>query len=230
MQAVPFRTLENAVISTNAVFNRVVDNINVFVDTNARAAAGNFLKVPVLTGTTANEIDIFLLAQELLTSGVSTPTISEMLSDVTTLLLFTCSTSLSALNRVANSVPTWRYQYQGVFPDISTRPELRAYHASEIPLVYGTYNTSTIPATPAEIALSKFMQGAWVAFARNPKQGLLSLGWPMYNPNTTSLAQLGNPANATGMTLTKGSLVDSACARPDVLANIEAQLTSLLVN
>lgn len=116
-----------------------------------------------------------------------------------------------------------------MFPDISTRPELRAYHASEIPIVFGTYNASTIPATTPEIALSRFMQGAWVAFARDPKQGLLNLGWPMYNPNTTSLAQIGNPANQTGVVLTKGALVDSACGRLDVLANVEAQLTSLLV-
>ncbi|KAF9562982.1 carboxylesterase [Agrocybe pediades] len=182
MQAVPFRTLENAVISTNATFNRVVDNINVFADTATRAAAGNFLKVPLLGGTAANEDDVFLLIQELLTTGISTPTISEMLSDVTTLIDFTCPAGVAALDRLSNGVPTWRYQYQGVFPDISTRPELRAYHASEIPLVFGTYNQSvTIPATPAEIALSKFMQGAWVAFARNPQEGLLSLGWPMYN-------------------------------------------------
>jgi len=57
-----------------------------FPDTNARAAAGNFLKVPVLTGTTSDEIDIFLLAQTRVTGGVSTPTITEMLSDVTTLV------------------------------------------------------------------------------------------------------------------------------------------------
>lgn len=118
----------------------------------------------------------------------------------------------------------------GVFPDISTRPELRAYHASEIPLVFGTYNVSAIPATPEEIALSKLIQGAWVAFARDPQKGLLSLGWPMYNPNTLSLAQLGNPVNQSGMVLTKGSLVDSACGNLDVLVNIENQLTGLLAS
>jgi len=80
-------------------------DINVFADTNARAAAGNFLKVPVLTGTTANEIDIFLLAQELLTTGVSTPTISEMLSDVTTLvrLLLNFTTSPNILTQMIRS-------------------------------------------------------------------------------------------------------------------------------
>lgn len=74
------------------------------------------------------------------------------------------------------------------------------------------------------------MQEAWVAFARDPKRGLVNLGWPVYNPNTTTLAQLGHPANESGMVLTKGALVDSACASPGVLANIEAQLTGLLVN
>ena len=119
MKAVPFRTLENAVISTNAAFNRVVDStclflligtvhwqgvyldINIFTDTAARAAAGNFLRVPVLGGTAANEDDIFLLVQELLTTGISTPTISEMLSDVSTLVRF--------------SIKTWKLGIQCLF-------------------------------------------------------------------------------------------------------------------
>ncbi|KAF9562983.1 carboxylesterase [Agrocybe pediades] len=226
----PFRTLENVVLNTSSTFNRVVDDINVFSDTPARSAAGNFLRVPLMGGTTVNENDIFLLIQELLSTGISTPTISEMLSDVTTLMDFTCLAGVASMDRISNGVPMWRYQYQAIFPDISTRPELRAYHASEIPLVFGTYNQSTtVLATPAEIALSKFMQGAWVAFARNPQEGLLSLGWPMYNPNTTSLAQLGNPANQSGIVLTNGSLVDSACSQTHVLADIGTQLTGLLV-
>jgi hypothetical protein len=114
-----------------------------------------------------------------------------------------------------------------VFPDISSRPDLRAYHSSEIPLVFGTYNSSTLPfgPTPNEIALSTFVQKAWVAFAVNPTGGLPSIGWPKYNPLTPTLAQLGNPLNPTGIVFTTGAIVDSQCATVDALA---AQLESLI--
>ncbi|KAF8161402.1 carboxylesterase [Crassisporium funariophilum] len=220
MKAVPFRTLENAVISTNVLFNLLADNITIFSDTNARAAAGNFLKVPVLGGSTLNEGDIFVVAAELVTSGVALPFITEVLADIMTQTVFTCPAGFTAQERISAQVPTWRYQYQAVFPNISPRPDLRAYHASEIPLVFGTYNASTLaPSTPTEIALSSYVQAAWVAFARNPQQGLLNFGWPMYSPTTPTLAQLGNAANATGVVFTEGVLVDATCgAIPQLLA------------
>jgi hypothetical protein len=95
--------------------------------------------------------------------------------------------------------------------------------------VFGTYNaSSSIPATPIEIALSTYVQGAWVAFARNPAQGLIEFGWPLYNPNTTSLAQLGNVANQTGVVFTQGKLVDAACASTSVLLQIQNALLGIL--
>uniref|UniRef100_A0A8H7Y880 Carboxylic ester hydrolase n=1 Tax=Psilocybe cubensis TaxID=181762 RepID=A0A8H7Y880_PSICU len=228
MQKTEANTLENAVVSTGATFNLVIDNTTIFADTNARAANGQFLHVPLLGGTAANEDDIFIVAQELVTAGIVIPSVTEMLSDVETLLGFTCPAGVTALHRINANVPTWRYQHQAVFPDISTRPDLRAYHASEIPLVFGTYNVSDIPATQEEVALSRYIQSAWVAFARNPAQGLLDFGWPMYNPNTTSLAQLGNAANQTGVVFTQGNLVDFACGNQAALIEIQNQLLGIL--
>ncbi|KAF9002956.1 carboxylesterase [Cyathus striatus] len=213
MQQVPFRTLENAVISTGAALNPIVDGINIFADVQARSQSGNFLHVPLLSGSTAQEYDIFIVGQELLANGTVIPVLTEATSDALTLPAFTCPAGVAAVQRMNAGVPAWRYQYQAVFPDLSTRPELRAYHASDIPMVFGTYNLSEFPApaTPTEIALSKYMQQAWVAFARNPQSGLLSFGWPMYNPLTASLAQFGNVLNQTGTIMTLGSLIDLLC-------------------
>lgn len=72
------------------------------------------------------------------------------------------------------------------------------------------------------------MQSAWVAFARNPARGLLDFGWPMYNPNTISLAQLGNSANETGVVFTQGKIVDFACANAAALTDIQNQLSAML--
>ncbi|KAF5380486.1 hypothetical protein D9615_004764 [Tricholomella constricta] len=185
MKTIPFRKLEDAVISTNTNFGPVVDN------TPARAAAGNFLHVPLLSGTTQHEGDIFVVGAEELAAGVVIPNLTELLADIET--------------QVVVPVPSCT-----IFPDISTRPDLRAYHASEISLMFGTFPNPSPPAT--QKAFSKFVQGAWVAFARNPAHGLLDIGWPEYSPNTSSLAQLGNFFNQTGTVLIQGQLVDFTCA------------------
>jgi carboxylesterase type B len=60
-------------------------------------------------------------------------------------------------------------------------PWLGAYHASELPLVFGTYGLTEpegsqfpyeVP-TENEAAVSAYMQGAWVAFAKDPVNGLM---------------------------------------------------------
>lgn len=97
-------------------------------------------------------------------------------------------------------------------------------------MVFGTYNVSTIPATPNQIALSHYVQRAWVAFARDPQQGLLNdpeFAWPMYNPNTTSLAQLGNFFNQTGVVFTQGNLVDFVCRDQTALVGALTQLSGI---
>ncbi|KAF5354783.1 hypothetical protein D9756_005569 [Leucocoprinus leucothites] len=230
MKKVPGRTLEDAVVSTNAAFNLVPDNITNFSDTPERAAAGNFLQVPLLVGSTQHEADILIAGQFLLSPlGFAPPLVTELAADLLTELSFTCSANVTAQNRLNAGVPTWRYQYQAVFRDISTRPYLRAWHGSDLPIVFGTYNQSVeIPKTPEEIALSNYMQNAWVAFARDPQEGLLNFGWPNYSPASQSLIQLGNFYNLSSATFGNAAEVDFACARAETLAAISAQVNDLL--
>ncbi|PFH49723.1 hypothetical protein AMATHDRAFT_147073 [Amanita thiersii Skay4041] len=216
MKAVPTKKLENAVIDSNTTFRPLADNITIFTDTAARGAAGNFLRVPLLGGTTAQEGDIFVLVSELLELGIAIPGVTQTASEFTTLTLFSCPASFTAKSRADATVPTWRYQYQAIFPDISTRPDLRAYHGSEIPIVFGTYNRSI--ATPAEISLSEYVQTVWVTFARNPRSGLFDLGWPSYDPDADSLALLGGSLNETGVAFTKPAFIDFPCAFEGALA------------
>lgn len=100
-------------------------------------------------------------------------------------------------------------------------------------MVFGTYNGTVIngtslPATADQVALSKYVQGAWVAFARNPAGGLPSLGWPLYSPHTSTIAQLGNFFNTSGVVFGESSFIDAACNSQDVLAAIVAQVGPLL--
>jgi len=90
---------------------------------------------------------------------------------------------------------------------------MRAYHFSEVPIVFGTYNSSVFPFAPtaAEVALSSYMQTAWVAFARDPVNGLNSFGWPTYNPSTASLVELGG-ANPSGAVFSSSIPFDAGCS------------------
>lgn len=104
MKAVPFRKLEDAVISTNTNLAPLADSkplilfpllcsldpagnhtdISFFADYPTRSAAGNFLQVPLLIGSTQNEGDIFVVGLEETTLGFTVPVITGLLSDVVT--------------------------------------------------------------------------------------------------------------------------------------------------
>ncbi|KAJ7577934.1 carboxylesterase [Mycena floridula] len=224
MQTVPSKTMEDAVIKANLAFNLAVDDITNFHDTRARAEAGNFLSVPLLHGTNANEADVLIVGAEIDSKGFVTPGLTEAVSDLQTAVDFTCPAAIVSADRMQANVTVYRYQFQGVFPELTGRNDLRSFHFSEVPFVF-----NTIPNPTAEMkALSKTVQDAWVAFARDPVKGLNDLGWPEYDPKTNSLAQLGSFDNSTGYTLGSGGLLDSICANSTILNTALTQLSALL--
>ncbi|KAJ3820540.1 hypothetical protein F5880DRAFT_949061 [Lentinula raphanica] len=127
-----------------------------------------------------------------------------------------CAMAETTGYRAAAGVSVFRYEYQAILPNISPIPQLRAYHTSEIPLVFGTYNTSanatSIPSTSTGIALSKTMQRTWVAFPQDPQNALPSQGWPVYDPSGLTIATLGNYQNLTGWSFTESEVIDALCS------------------
>lgn len=83
-------------------------------------------------------------------------------------------------------------------------------------MVFGTTDTFG-PNTPEQDELSAYMQKAWVAFAKDPYNGLLELGWPHYVEQEDTLVRLGYE-NSLVPDFVKGDTYDELC--PYVMANI----------
>lgn len=89
-----------------------------------------------------------------------------VLSRAATDFLFTCPSRAFAQYLISQDYPVWRYWYDASFPNTDGGiPGSLAYHASEIPSVFGTYYANT--ASSDQIALSTLMQTAWATFAKN---------------------------------------------------------------
>lgn len=131
--------------------------------------------------------------------------------------------------RVKAGVPVWRARYFGEWPNLNPLEWLGAYHSSkwivwwivsevgetdgatgDIPMVFGTSDLLGSN-TALEKQTSKYMQGAWVAFAKDPENGLKDqYAWPTYEAETESLVQLGYEGNA-GAVFAKGDAFDESC-------------------
>ena len=67
---------------------------------NERAAAGDFLHVPLLGGSVEHEADLLVVPRELTTLGFSLPVVTEILSDLQTQVRVR-----SVCDWLANSIP-----------------------------------------------------------------------------------------------------------------------------
>ena len=103
---------------------------------------------------------------------------------------FTCPVALSTKYRVQHDVPTWRYRYFGDFDNVrlynssaglSPRGSA-AYHGVDLNIIFGSASdNSGLSNSVTQDATIKYVQGAWAAFARDPKKGLTQYGWPPYD-------------------------------------------------
>lgn len=129
-----------------------------------------------------------------------------------TLRYFTCPASDRAERTASFDVPAWRYAYFGDFKNarLTTAAHSRAYHGSDVLLIFGTSLVPGVKLGADEIKLAKYARGALAAFAKDPKTGLKSYGWPQYNPKTKSLVQLGK-GNKVGTFAVTPTTFDKGC-------------------
>lgn len=88
-------------------------------------------------------------------------------------------TTKTTYERLAANRTTYRTFYTGNFTSVSPEPWMGAYHGSELPLLFVTYELNG-ETSAFETELSETMQDAYVAFASDLGAGLDSVGWTAY--------------------------------------------------
>ncbi|KAG8821373.1 hypothetical protein FRC19_007874 [Serendipita sp. 401] len=185
-------------------FGPIVDNQTVFTvsEYKSRGRAGRFARVPLLTGTTDNEGDIFVLDR-------TTNTLNVTLSDFLTLSLFRCYDSWQSSFSSSAGVPTYRYRYLAQFPTLSP-PPLRAWHGSDQVVLFGDMTTEP------ERSAMVYLQKTWSTFIVDPTNGLKSqLGWPLYKGyQGTTLVDIfkNNDVSEHPIQVENPTVFDSGCA------------------
>ncbi|KAF8504324.1 Alpha/Beta hydrolase protein [Russula emetica] len=114
-------------------------------------------------------------------------------------IIFRCPAKLWSDAFVSSGVRSvYRYTYGAIFPDLQRIPKLGAWHSSELPILFGTFNRST--ATSAEVELSQSLQTAFANFVKNPNSSPAP-HWPPYEPEgsengcTHTLAKIAYEGN-----------------------------------
>jgi cholinesterase len=188
----------------SAAFWPTIDEVTVFSDYHARSLAGRFIKVPLLIGNTDYEGG-FYATLAAIAGNVLPRAFWETFSDE----IFTCPAANRANVSVSAGLPTWRYRYFGSFENLrlTTEPNSGAYHASEVPVLFGDLPPDS---TEDEIAVGNYMRGAWASFAKDPNMGLKNYWWPRYRPGTNSLVRLAFD-NQTGANAALAGKYDGSC-------------------
>jgi carboxylesterase type B len=196
MRQVPIPLIENFIgqYADNAThpplaFKPLPDETTVFFNYTRRALFGLTPRLPTLISTTANE-QASLTAYPLtnVSVGPYQPRV-----DAETVKIFVCLASNSTRSRAAQGIPAWRYEYAGNFSSVTPMGWMGAYHASDIPLVFGTYETlgDTGEVTSFQREVAREMQDYVLAFMEDPQNGLRKKGWLPWGETEGSRVPLG---------------------------------------
>jgi carboxylesterase type B len=144
----------------------------VFSNYTARALAGNQANLPAIVGTNAQDGVPF--------APYSPSGPNATLAQLALLRTFFCPATESIRLRQLTHRPTYRYLYSGNFSNIAPSGWLGAFHSSELPLLFGTFDNFRGQGPALENQTSVAMQDAWVAFAKGGMSGIESTGWQEY--------------------------------------------------
>lgn len=175
MREVSWRTIEGALSSnTKLTFLPTVDNRTIFANYTSKYAQGDFSSIPAIIGTNQHELNAITPQPP----GVQyNNTHVDSLANMT----FLCSSAVKAARfRTMAGNTTYRYRYDGDFVNISPREYPGAFHASELPLAFGTSGDYHGAVTAYQSEVGQKLQDLYLAFANDPEHGLRDEGWPTY--------------------------------------------------
>ena len=194
MRQVPMIQLENFIgqytdrgESPALAFGAVADDQIIFSNYTARSEEGKIARVPYIISTTANEYSSLVpWPINNLTAGPYQPAVTAL--DVNAMCTIYNATVYR--NRLGTDAPVFRLQYAGTYPNLNYYKWLGAYHASDLPIIFGTYHLldGIANTTSFEVEVSRSLQDHVLAFAKDPFNGPQTLGW---NPLVTTNAHGG---------------------------------------
>ncbi|KAH0046109.1 cholinesterase, partial [Aureobasidium melanogenum] len=155
-------------------------------DPERSGSSTRFANIPYLAGNVDYEAGFYKLA-----AWATNKTLEPAQWDDFNLAGFTCPTGTETANRAKYNVPTWRYRYFGDWENLRLYPGSRAYHGTEITMIFRTAeDVSGLPNSAVGNGVSMYMMKAWPTFTCNPARGLEEMGWPTYEPRKSTLAKL----------------------------------------
>ncbi|KAF2768105.1 carboxylesterase, type B [Teratosphaeria nubilosa] len=181
--------------------NYIPDEKYIFSNESARYAAGKVAKGPAIRSDVARE--------QMNENSTITEEVEEQ---------WVCTALDDSSARQKLGLETYRYYYGGNFSNISPVPYLGAFHTTDLPMIFGTYNISrgdpTIPISALEIETSRTMQDYLLAFLKNstPTAMEASVGWRPFNANEThggTMLEFGKEVPVKNIT---GDYLEAGCS------------------
>ncbi|KAJ5670149.1 Alpha/Beta hydrolase protein [Penicillium maclennaniae] len=185
MQQVSMNQIENFIGqysgSQSLTFGPIVDNVYLFSDYQARAAAGKISPRPAIFSDAANNnANLVTWPSSNVSAGPYQPAV-----DAGTLKDWVCPTANTSLIRAAANLTTYRYQYAGQWANQNPYKWLGAYHSSDLVMNFRTYyynvTNATVGPSKAEAKTSQVMQDHILAFMKDPLNGPPAIGWNPYH-------------------------------------------------
>jgi len=198
-------------------------------------------RVPILLGNVEDDGTVFeLVAQQNLSATIAlltgpsgvllSPTVvrglypglsdPQVIAAVWRDIIFHCPAKLWSDAFVLSGIKSvYRYTYGAVFTDMQPFSNAGAWHGSELPILFGTFNRST--ATAAEAELSHSLQTALANFVKDPVNNSPVPNWPAYKPNLpgvtvaptlAKIAYHGNVCINDFIELVQPNSTDAPCA------------------
>ncbi|KAK5723778.1 hypothetical protein LTR15_005478 [Elasticomyces elasticus] len=194
MRTIPWETLEGVMGGDSSLaFLPIIDEKVMFGNYTERYGMGAVSSIPAIIGTNQHELNA-LIPQ----TGLNAPynatsfAVFEAKYDAAANATFLCESAVgTSLLRHNANLTTYRYRYDGNFPNISPKAYPGAFHAAELPLLFGTAGRYHGASTAYEEEVGQGIQDLWLAFAEEPEEGLERAGWDSYAHGKAVL--LGGP-------------------------------------